>query len=70
MFNNLIKEMAGKKRMSQRELSEFLEISEKSVNNKINGKTEFTHSEMVKINSLFPHKTLEYLFATNESESA
>ena len=69
MFKNIYIEMAANNRMTQKQLAKLLGISEKSMTNKIYGRTEFTLSEIKKICSLFG-KTLEYLFATDQDRSA
>lgn len=66
MYPNLRAEMA---RINLRPavIAEALNISYDSVINKINGKTDFTRSEIFKIrNKFFPDLTLEYLFETVE----
>lgn len=60
---NLFKEMKSKG-VSQLQLAKTLNISRKSINNKLSGKNEFTQNEMfLTKNVFFPDLTLEYLFA-------
>lgn len=67
MFSNLKAEMA-RKSVSSKALSQCLGVSEKTVNNKLSGRTEFTLSEILKINSaIFPEYKLEYLFSSGDS---
>lgn len=50
-------------KVTQKMISEKLEISVKSVNEKINGHTEFNLSEIQKIQQFyFKDLTIEYLF--------
>ena len=64
MFPNLKAEMARTCK-KYNDIAEILGISYDSVMNKINGKTEFTRSEIFKIrDTLFPDLSLEYLFKT------
>ena len=44
MYKNLVKILSGKK-ITMKGYAEFLGISEKTVQNKIYGRTEFTRSE-------------------------
>ena len=48
MFNNLLAEMA-RNRINQTQLAEVLHVSQKTVSNKLKGKSEFTLSELNKI---------------------
>lgn len=62
MFPNLMKEMKGKG-ITYRAVAGLIGCSEKSVQNKMNGTTEFTLSEILLINdNLFPEYELRYLF--------
>ena len=64
MFPNLRAEMARNNIKAAR-LAELLEISYDSIINKLNGKTDFTRSEIFKIrDNYFPNLKLEYLFDT------
>ncbi|HUM44362.1 MAG TPA: helix-turn-helix transcriptional regulator [Fervidobacterium sp.] len=66
MFPNLKAEMA-RNNIKSMTLAEILGISYDSVINKINGKTDFTRSEIFKIrDTLFPDLSLDYLFKTIE----
>lgn len=63
MFRNLLAEMARFK-VSNDDLIKTLDFkSEKTLNNKLAGRTEFTRKEMFLIKqNLFPDYDLEYLF--------
>jgi plasmid maintenance system antidote protein VapI len=66
VFPNLKAEMA-RNNIKSMTLAEILGISYDSVINKINGKTDFTRSEIFKIrDTLFPDLSLDYLFKTIE----
>ncbi|MGE5398086.1 MAG: hypothetical protein ACM3MK_11220 [Chitinophagales bacterium] len=64
MFRNLRAEMA-RQGLKRKTTASILNISTKSVSSKMSGKTEWTRSEMVTIQTkLFPNLTLDYLFET------
>lgn len=66
MFPNLRAEMA-RYGIRAIDLSPVLKVTSDSVSNKLNGKSEFTRSEIFKIKkTFFPNLTLEYLFTTKE----
>lgn len=69
MFPNLRAEMA-RNNIKSVQLAEVLNISYDSVSNKMNGKTDFTRSEIFKIrDTFFPKFKLDYLFETeNQNE--
>lgn len=53
--------------ITHKSYAEFLNISEKTVQNKLNRKTEFTFAEVKKTHKfLFPQYNLDYLFEDNE----
>ena len=62
VYPNLYAEMAASGRMSQKELASKLGISEKTLGEKLKGKTDFRIGEMRVIQSIF-QKPLDYLFA-------
>lgn len=68
MFINLLAELA-RNNIKQKTLAKNLGISEKTLINKLKGKTEFTLKEMLIIKHIFHNKELEYLFY-NEKEFA
>lgn len=61
MFTNLRSALQSKN-ISLVAYSRLLGITEKSIQNKMNGTTEFTLSEVQQTISLFPEYRLEYLF--------
>lgn len=64
MYRELLGEMA-KKGVSRRQLAESIGMSEKTLFNKLNGRTDFTWNEVNKIrNVINPAITLEELFKT------
>ena len=62
MFRNLIAELA-RIGMKTSEYARYLNVSTKTAQNKLNGRTEFNLSEIKKTAGLFPGKTIDYLFA-------
>lgn len=62
MFNNLRKELRTKN-ISMVAYSKIIGCNVKSVQNKLNGVTEFTLSEIKATLDIFPEFKLEYLFA-------
>ncbi len=66
MLLNLKAEIARSK-TSQMEIAVFLGITEKTMSKKINEKTDFTRSEMYKIQSnFFPNVDMKYLFESEQ----
>ena len=64
MKGNLKGAMQAKK-ISSAAMAALLGVTEKTVNNKLNGESEFLLSEAMKIKeNLFPEYDLGYLFAT------
>lgn len=61
MFPNLTVELriAG---YSQKFLAKHLGLTTKTVGRKLRGEKDFKLGEMRKIQELFPHRTLDYLF--------
>lgn len=69
MFSNLNAEM-GRAKLSIKSLSELTGINYETLKLKFRGVTEFKLCEMVEIKrKAFPDKTLDYLFATDETGS-
>ena len=60
-FENIYRELAGS-HMTQKELAKTMGISEKSLTNKLYGRTEFNLPEMLNAKRAFPGCTLDYLF--------
>ena len=62
MYLNFYKEMKVRS-LNQLEIADKIGITRESLNNKINGKTDFKSTEMFAIKEhFFPDLTLEYLF--------
>lgn len=68
MFNNLRNELQSKN-ISLVAYSKLLGISEKSVQNKLNGTTEFTLSEIKATLNVLPEFKLDYLFAAEDKSA-
>lgn len=67
MYKNL-KRALKEKKISTKDLAEFLEVTEKTAANKLNGITDFTYTEFSKIcKFLFPEYNAEWLFAYCEA---
>ncbi len=63
MYNNL-KRVLKEKGITNVMLAEFLGVSEKTASNKLNGNTDFTLAEAMKINKLLCSEyTMDFLFA-------
>lgn len=61
MYKNMIKELSNKN-ITNKAVAELIGTTEKTVYNKLNGKTEFTISEAMTINTnLLPEFTLAYI---------
>ncbi len=65
MFANLVVELK-KHHYSQRGLAAYIGISESSMNDKMNGRTQFTMREAKAIQAVFEGRTLDYLFEEKE----
>lgn len=67
MYRNL-KNLLDQKNISQTRLSELLKVSEKTIYNKLLGRTDWTLQEVIKIKTfLFPEYDLNYLFRLDKS---
>jgi len=65
MYENLRQAMAVKK-VTSKQISELLGIAEKTVSNKLHGKTEWSYAEVVKLKKfIFPDT--DWLFAFNSN---
>lgn len=62
MFENLRRELKNKN-ISMVTFAKILGCTEKSVQNKLNGITEFTLSEVKMILDIFPQFKMSYIFA-------
>ena len=67
MFPRIYAAMAVKNRMTIVQLSNEIGISARSLSNKLNGRTEFTREEMIKIQKILGGIPLDDLFAANEA---
>lgn len=68
MFRNLRQALAEKK-ITMKAYAEFLEITEKTLQNKMNGITEFTYAEVERTSKfLLPQYKIDYLFARADEE--
>ena len=66
MFPVLVAEMA-KKKVNRKQMSEFLDIGEKALRNKLDGKVAFTWPEVCKIQeTFFPYIELKRLFGSED----
>ncbi len=62
MFKNLQKEMK-EQHISNRDIARAIGKDERSISNKLSGRTDFTRIEMFTIrDTFFPEMTLEHLF--------
>lgn len=58
----------ARKDLTIKSMAPIIGISEKALNNKMLGKTEFSRKEMLKIrNEFFPDLTIGYLFELDEA---
>ena len=68
MFPNLEAEMARSK-ITQLQMAEMLQVTTTTLSFKLNGTSSLSLKECVLIKQLmFPDKTLDYLFATDEQK--
>lgn len=67
MFSNLRAELA-RHNIKSKDLAAALGVSEKTVSNKLYGRSEFTLSEINAISDLLPDCELSYLFQKSEGE--
>lgn len=69
MYKNLL-EILKKKKITMKTYAEFLGVSEKTVQNKVYGRTEFTLREATKTCSLLmPEYKLDFVFEKAEVET-
>lgn len=66
MYNNLA-EILKRKGITNKTFADYLGVTEKSVWNKIQGKTEFTLSEALKTCALMPEYKMDFVFATEQT---
>lgn len=70
MYSNL-RLLLASKNISIKKFADFLDVSEKTAQNKLNGATAFTYPEVCKIKEyLFPEYDLDYIFETKEEKRA
>lgn len=64
MYGNLSSELQ-RKNIAQKVIADLIGCSEKTVTNKISGRTDFTISEALKIHrNLLPEFDMDYIFRT------
>lgn len=66
MFYNL-KTALNRKGITIKQLAEILDVGDKTIQNKISGKTDFTYTEFKKICALLSEYNADYLFATDNN---
>ena len=65
-----LERLLHEKGITKKAYAEFLGVSEKTVQNKINEKTEFTYPEVQRTSTLiFPEYRAEYIFASDECKA-
>jgi plasmid maintenance system antidote protein VapI len=70
MLGNMVYELR-RKNITNKAVAELINASEKTVVNKLNGTSEFTVSEAMKINvNLLPEFKLSYLCCVTDSHTA
>lgn len=70
MLGNMVYELR-RKNITNKAVAELINASEKTVVNKLNGTSEFTVSEAMKINvNLLPEFKLSYLCCVTDSRTA
>jgi len=68
MFKNLRQALSDRK-MTMKAYAEFLGVTEKTLQNKMSGITEFTYAEVERTSRfLFPQYKVEFLFAREEPD--
>lgn len=65
MYKNLM-EILKRKGITNKTYADYLGISEKTVWNKLQGKTEFTLGEALKTCVLMPEYKMDYIFTAEE----
>lgn len=65
MYKNLV-EILKRKGITNKAYANYLGITEKTVWNKLQGKTEFTLGEALKTCALMPEYKMDYVFAMEE----
>lgn len=66
--DNLEAEMKRNK-ISRSDIANLLGLSYRTIHSRFNGESEWVYAECVKVrDAYFPNMTLDYLFATEESE--
>lgn len=66
MYQNLVQILTSKK-ITMKAYAEFLGVSEKTVQNKVYGRTEFTLGEAIKTCSLIcPEYKMDFIFEKSE----
>lgn len=68
MFENLSR-LLNQKRMPIKSFAALLGVSEKTAQNKLQGRTEFTLDEVEKIEAIWPEYTFHWLFERKSDET-
>ena len=66
MFPNLNAELT-RRGVKTKDFASLLKVSEKTANNKLAGRTEFTLSEVKIVAAFFPNMSIDYLFSTERT---
>lgn len=70
MYGNLCNELK-RKNITQKVVADLIKTTEKTANNKVLGKTDFTISEAFLIHrNLLPEFDMDYIFARTDTRSA
>ncbi|MGN1203249.1 MAG: hypothetical protein ACI4RF_08120 [Eubacterium sp.] len=66
MYENL-KHAMTIKRIASKQIADLLNVSEKTMYNKLHGNSEWTYNEIMKLKTfVFPEYDIEWLFALND----
>lgn len=66
MYRNLNSVMTLKK-ITSKQIADLLDVSEKTIYNKLHGNSEWTYKEIMKLKTyVFPEYDIEWLFALND----
>ena len=69
MYKNLVR-ILNEKKITMKAYAQFLDVSEKTVQNKVNGRTEFTLEEATKTcKFICPEYKMDFVFEKQEAET-